>query len=399
MFETIHLGLTGLTSFSRNLTVIGNNVSNLNTPGFKASQLAFSDLVYANLATGRNDAGASLQLGSGVVAGSARMLFTQGSVRSTGNPTDLAIEGSGFFVTRAEDRTLYTRAGDFQFDADGFLVSRTGARVAAFAGGGLEDLNIAGIRATAPRATTTMRFIDNLTTTDSPHDVTVTAFDSLGGSHALTLRFTNNGGVVPGTWLVDVREGTNLIHSGTIGFGLDGTPAAGANSVFFTLPPRAGAAATPITLEFGTPGAISGGATSLSGPSSELKLQSQDGFAAGTLTQSSFDAEGVLTATYSNGQTLRHQRIALAFFDFPQNLEAVGEAAFENRTGQRVLIGAPAEGALGTIAPQSLESANVDLAQQFSELIISQRGYQASSQVVSTANEMIQQLFDIRSRR
>jgi flagellar hook protein FlgE len=108
MFETIHLGLTGLTSFSRNLTVIGNNVSNLNTPGFKASQLAFSDLVYANLATGRNDAGASLQLGSGVVAGSARMLFTQGSVRSTGNPTDLAIEGSGFFVTRAEDRTLYT---------------------------------------------------------------------------------------------------------------------------------------------------------------------------------------------------------------------------------------------------------------------------------------------------
>jgi flagellar hook protein FlgE len=142
------------------------------------------------------------------------------------------------------------------------------------------------------------------------------------------------------------------------------------------------------------------GATNFSaGADSTLSVASQDGFAAGALTEASFDADGVLVATYSNGQTLRHQRIALAFFDFPQDLEAAGDAGFENRTGQRVQLGNPREGVFGAIAAESLESANVDLAQQFSELIISQRGYQASSQVVSAANEMIQQLFDIRSRR
>src|SRR5262245_66035408 len=100
MFESIYLGLTGLSTFSRNLTVIGNNVSNLNTPGFKASQLAFSDLVYTNLFSDRNDgAGAGLQLGSGVGTGGSRMLFTQGNLRQTGNPTDVAITGHGFSFT------------------------------------------------------------------------------------------------------------------------------------------------------------------------------------------------------------------------------------------------------------------------------------------------------------
>src|SRR5919108_3587156 len=112
MFEAIHLGLTGLTTFSRNLTVIGNNVSNLNTPGFKASQLAFSDLVYRNLFSDRNDGAASaFQLGSGVGTGGTRLLFRQGEVRETGNATDVAIDGNGFFVTRQDGNTVYTRAG------------------------------------------------------------------------------------------------------------------------------------------------------------------------------------------------------------------------------------------------------------------------------------------------
>src|SRR5262245_55648942 len=125
MFESIYVGLTGLASFSRNLTVIGNNVSNLNSAGFKNSQLSFSDLAYRASFSERNDgAGAGVQIGSGVGTGATRVLFTQGNLRDTGNPTDLAVEGNGFFVLRGEAGTFYTRNGEFEFDADGFLVSR-----------------------------------------------------------------------------------------------------------------------------------------------------------------------------------------------------------------------------------------------------------------------------------
>lgn len=401
MFESIYLGLTGLTTFSRNLTVIGNNVSNLNTPGFKASQLAFSDLVYANQFSDRNDgAGSSMQLGQGVGSSGTRLLFTQGALRQTGNPTDLAIDGNGFFVTRRDDgTTVYTRAGDFQFDQAGFLVSRGGARVAAFAGGGLEDVNIAAIRTSPPRATSTIRLLDNLSSGDTTHDVAVTVFDAAGASHALTLRFNNNNAVVPRSWLVEVRDATDaVVSTGEIRFNGDGSPQAGFSTHAFILA-RPGGPATPITLELGEPGMFAGATNFSAGADSTLRLGSQDGFAAGALTESSFDARGVLVASYSNGQTLTHQRLAMAFFDFPQDLEAVGDAGFENRGAQRVQLGAAGEGVFGELAAESLESANVDLAGQFSELIVSQRGYQASSQVVSTANEMIQQLFDIRSRR
>jgi flagellar hook protein FlgE len=398
MFESIHLGLTGLSTFSRNLTVIGNNVSNLNTPGFKASQLAFSELVYANSFSDRNDgAGASLQLGQGVGSSGTRLLFTQGALRATGNPTDLAIDGNGFFVTRRDGNTVYTRAGDFQFDREGFLVSRTGARVAALAGGGLEDVNIAAIRTSPPRATSIVRLIDNLSLGDTTHDAAVTVFDAAGGRHVLTLRFNNNNAVVTRSWLIEVRDAAGVVvSSGQLRFNGDGSPLAGFSTHAFTLA-APGAPATAITLDFGAPGSFSG-ATSFA-LDSTLRAGSQDGFTTGALIEAGFDADGVLVAAYSNGQTLRHQRLALAFFDFPQDLEAVGGAGFENRGEQRVRLGAAGEGVFGTLAPESLESANVDLAGQFSELIISQRGYQASSQVISTANEMIQQLFDIRSRR
>jgi flagellar hook protein FlgE len=126
MFESIYIGLTGLSTFSRNLTVIGNNVANLNSPGFKASQLSFSELVYRNaLSQGADGSGARLQLGSGVGNSGTRVLFKQGALQQTGQDTDLAIDGSGFFVLRDQNgKTAYTRDGRFQLDADGFLISK-----------------------------------------------------------------------------------------------------------------------------------------------------------------------------------------------------------------------------------------------------------------------------------
>ena len=159
-----------------------------------------------------------------------------------------------------------------------------------------------------------------------------------------------------------------------------------------------GVPSSQIVFDFGAPGGFAGATNFSAGTDSTLRLGSQDGFAPGALQSTAFDADGVLIAKYSNGQTLRDQRLALAFFDLPQDLEPAGAARFENRGGQRVVLGNPHEGVFGTITPESLESANVDLAAQFSELIISQRGYQASSQVVSTANELVQQLLDLRKR-
>jgi flagellar hook protein FlgE len=401
MFESMYVGLTGLSTFSRNLTVIGANVSNLNTTGYKSTQLSFSDLVYRSFLSERHESGgASLQLGSGVGAGGTRVLFRQGELRQTGNATDLAISGSGFFVLRGDGGLAYTRSGEFEFGTDGFLVSRaTGQRVAGWASGQLTDIGIGALRTNPPRATATVRLIDNLSPGDTSHDVSMTVFDAAGLSHALTLRLTNNTGVTPGSWLLEVRDVADaLLSSGEIRFGGDGSPAAGFNNHVFTHAP-AGAPASVITLNFGDPGSFAGATGFSAGTDSTLRLDNQDGFGAGSLTQASFDADGVLVAAYSNGQAARGVRLALAFFDSLQDLERAEGGRFLNASSQRVTYGNPGEGLFGSVAAESVESANVDLAQQFSELIVTQRGYQASSQVIGAANEMIQQLFEIRSRR
>jgi flagellar hook protein FlgE len=400
MFEAIHIGLTGLSSFSRNLTVIGNNVANLNSPGFKASQLAFSELVYRNALSQGAGGTAPLQVGAGVGSSGSRVMFRQGNLQQTGQDSDLAVSGDGFFVLRdANGRTTYTRDGQFQFDAAGFLVSRTGARVAALAGGSLQDLSIAALRNNAPRATSVVELAGNLSIGDSDgiHETSVTVFDASGGSHALTLRFTNNTANTPRQWLVEVRNASGtVIHNGAVNFDPAGTPVSGPIEFNLASP---GAGTTRIRLDVGTAGSIRGLTNFSGGISSDARSNSQDGFGFGTLTRAAFDVDGVLTATYSNGQTARGQRIALALFSSPEELVLSGNGGFENLTGQEVVLGTPRLGPFGSVAGQSLEAANVDLAQQFSELIISQRGFQASSQIVGTANEMIQQLFDMRSKR
>jgi flagellar hook protein FlgE len=383
MLDSIYIGLTGMTSFQRNLSVIGNNVSNLNSAGFKASELSLREL----------------RDGAGVVSGTTRVMFKQGTLRQTGSATDVAVDGNGFFVLREGDKTFYTRDGGFQFDADGFLVADK-ARVAAFSGGSLRDVNIAGIRGSAPRATATVRLVDNLSSGDSDHDVTVGVFDVQGTSHSLTLHFTNTNAVTPRSWLLEVRDETgSVLSSGEIRFNGDGSPASGFSSHAFSFTPLGGVPSSPIVLDFGQPGGFAGATNFSAGTDSTLRLGSQDGFAPGALQSVTFDADGVLVAKYSNGQTLRDQRLALAFFDQPQDLASAGAARFENRTGQRIVLGNAHDGVFGAIVAESLESANVDLAAQFSELIISQRGYQSSSQVVSTANELIQQLLDLHSKR
>jgi flagellar hook protein FlgE len=396
MFESIYIGLTGLSSFSRNLTVIGNNVSNMNSAGFKNSDLSFADLVYRNVFAGTSAGGQGglTQFGSGVGIDSTRVLFTQGDLTQTGNPSNLAVQGNGFFVLRDGDKTFYTRNGGFEFNPDGVLVSTAnGMHVAAFSNGGLQDLSTTALRATPPRATSRVTLLDNLSTGDTTQDVAATVFDSGGASHALTITFTNNAATTPGSWLFTVKDTSGTLASGEVRFNGDGSPASGFNTFAFTLAPPGGVAPTQITLDFGAAGGFAGVTNFSAGADSTIRLGSQDGFAAGQIVSTAFDPDGTLVVSYSNGQTARGQKVALAFFQSPQQLEEQGGALFANPNDVPVTLGTAKSGVFGTLVGGSVEQANVDLAQQFSELIISQRGYQASSQVITTTNDMIDQLF------
>lgn len=395
MFESVYIGLSGLVGFSKGLSTISNNVANLNTPGYKREELQFLDLFYQQQASGQqNPFSGSAQLGTGLGTGSTHTIFEQGELRQTGNDLDVAIEGRGFFVVRKDGETFYTRAGQFAFDRSGFLVDRAdNARVAASNGGRLNDISINGLRVNPAKVTSAITFTDNLSSTDTQHVIDgITVFDASGGSHSIRLTFDNNNAVTAGSWNVTVSDTTGTIATGEIRFA-SGFPNPAFNSIAFTYAPP-GTTAFAINLDF------SNDVTSFSGGSdSTLQVNTQDGFATGALIETTFDSEGFLTATYSNGQTTKHDRLALATFDFEAGLILQGNNRFLAPDDVQAHIGTPGAGSPGQLRGGNIEISNVDLAQQFADLIITQRGYQGSSQVITAANEMIQQLFEIRGQR
>jgi len=403
MLTSIYTGLTGLVGFSNGLNVISNNVANINTPGYKGSTLQFQDLYYSYQIAG--DSGgdrSSLQIGSGVGTGVTTILFQQGELRDTQNPLDVAIDGNGFFILRKDGNVLYTRAGQFGFDSDGYLIDKiTGARVAALGDNGeLTDINIDDLRINPPVATTEVTFVGNLSTGSQQHLVpNMEVYDALGDTHDLSLTFINNSATTVGSWTVEVRDDTGtLLSTGEIRFQGDGTPEDGFSSMTFTYAP-AGANPQDITLDFGTPGSTTGATNYSTGTISNLQADSQNGREMGALINITFTEEGYLELSYSNGETIEDARLALAWFDNLQSLEQAGNSVFINVNDQAVRIDAPGESVMGKIAAGKIEMSNVELTGQFTDMVIIQRGYQASSQVISVSNEMIQQLFDMKARR
>ena len=262
MIDTINLGLTGLIAFSKDLSVIGDNVANINTPGFKGSKLLFAELFSQNQLGDGSTRSSSLELGSGVGTLGTQRSFQQGELRQTGNGLDAAIDGNGFFVVRKDAQTFYTRAGQFSFGADGFLVDSTGARVAALDGGAFKDITLNGLRTSPGKATSRVTFTGTLNNNDAvtaPHEVAnITLIDAAGGSQTIRVRFTNNRSVTPGSWTVEALDAAGAsIGSGEIRFSGDGTPQAGFNSFTVSFQP-AGVAASQVELFFGDPGSSAG---------------------------------------------------------------------------------------------------------------------------------------------
>jgi flagellar hook protein FlgE len=400
MLDSIYSAYTGLLSFSKGLTVLSNNVANMNTPGFKASNLNFNDLFYQFSASGGQKDPVEAQVGEGVTTSGTRIDFSQGQLGNTGNPLDAAISGLGFFVLSDGKNTYYTRDGEFQIDPQGFLVDKTnGFRVQGIQGsGGLSDINLTDLQTSAALATTQVSFVGNLSRDATSDQVAaITVYDSVGGSHTLTVNLTNNGTVTAGSWQVQVQdENSHTVGSGTIQFNPDGSPATGGNTLAVTLAPT-GAPPSKITLNFGTPGQFSAATNYSGGTTSNLKVSTSDGHAGGSLLTTSFDAQGVITLQYSNNQNAKGPQLALASFNDPETLTQLGNALFSNPAHMPVRY-ASGNGALtGTLTSNDVELSNVNLTQEFTELVILQRGYQASSQVVTVANQMIQQLTDMRT--
>ncbi len=260
--------------------------------------------------------------------------------------------------------------------------------------GQLVDISLAGLRVNAPKPTSSVKFTGNLSSTAAQDVVdSVKVIDVQGGEHLLKLTFKNNGSTTPGDWTVTVADDTGTVGTGDIHF-QNGKPDPAASSFTVTYAP-AGTTGTAITFDF------SADTTSFaSGTQSTLAVSSQDGFAVGVLTKVSFDEEGSLVMTYSNGQVVKNQRMALANFDRPDAmLEQQGGNEFTSQATILVQFGHASGGVFGKITAGAVEISNVDLSQQFSDLIVTQRGYQASSQVISTANELVQDLLDMRSKR
>ncbi len=395
MFGSIYTGLTGMMTFSQGLDVISNNVANLNTPGYKGNDLLFQDIFYRyGLSSDSGLNNPSSEIGNGVTGDRTVMREAQGEIRETGNQNDVAIDGNGLFILRDGEDTYYTRAGQFEVDDEGYLVDRVSqARVAGFEDGELVDINVSALGNNRPQATSEILLTNNLSTNGIEHQITdVEVFDALGGSHLIDIKLTNDAGL----WHVEiVDEEENVIASGgEIRFQTDGSPEEGFNRFRFQLAPD-DIPASEITLNFGEPGSFTGATSFAAGETSDLAVESQDGYTRGALIRMGFDRDGTLTVDYSNGKDSESTQLALAWFEDLQALRQIGGGLFLANEELEPIIDTPMQGVMGEIVGKSLELSNVDLTLEFTDLIIMQRGFQGSSQILTVSNEMIQQLLDM----
>jgi flagellar hook protein FlgE len=404
MFGSIYTALAGMNAYSQGLNVISNNVANLNTPGFKVSDPLFKAIVYRQIQASEGNGGGLRPQGAGVEANSAGISFMQGELRETGNSLDVAIDGSGFFVLQQDDGSYrYTRAGQLTFNEDGILVERTsGAKVlfnSTEVANGSFDIN--GYRSHEPKVTNTVTLSGTLarTSTSASYELpSITVYDAAGTSVTLRGRFTRSSDD-PLRWTVEMLGAANaVLGSGTVVFNADGTPAQDNNAV--TIPVTAtGGEPFDVTFNFGAVGSYAGVSSPATSTSSALQVQKQDGMTIGSLTTSAFDEQGQLKLTYSNGQTKTVGKLVLAQFENPEQLQALGSGMFAMKDGMQEQLGQAMVSGLGRVIGGKVEMSNVDLTRQFTDLIILQRGYQASSQVSSVANELIQTLLAMDGQR
>lgn len=396
MLGSIYIGLSGLNAYSKGLQTISNNVANLNTPGFKGASVKFTDVFSTGGGGLTFSSGPSAdKSGGGVRFAEGGIDYRQGDLRQTGGDLDLAIQGSGFLVLKKGEDTYYARTGQFSVNEKGQIALQgTEYELAVLdASRQATTLNIDAKRINPPKATTKVTFADNLSSSGTEHTVSnIAVYDSMGGKHVWQVKAKVVGASAPGEWDITVTDETSAtIATSKLKFIGSTVDISTAKITVNTTP--TGADPLSVVLDFST------GVSSFSqGPTSSLRAAVTDGNAVGSLASVTIDEDGQVKLTYSNTKTELMGAVAIADFRDPQQLVNVGSGLFENRSDGQVRLVASGDDGVGTLVSKQIEASNVNLSEEFGDLILIQRGFQASSQVVSVANDMIQQLFGIRGQ-
>jgi flagellar hook protein FlgE len=412
--------LSGLNANATALGVIGNNLANINTLAFKYSSVSFQDLVSQTVGgTSANP----MQIGLGVTTGSISPVFSQGSIQNTSEATNVAIQGNGFFIVRNNDGQSYTRAGNFSFDNSGSLVTPDGYRVQGYTqidattgqvntSSQVEDIVVPPGVLRAPAPTTSFTTLTNLNSaapTASTFTTSVQMYDAEGSPHVLTVTYTKTGA---GTW------GYQMTLPGQeVAGGVANTPylipaaQGGAGTIAFDSAGKLATVngATPADVNVTTPAWANGaaantmawnlvddttGSAALTGyaAASATSSISQDGSAPGSVNGVSITSDGSITATFGAGQTVTIGKLAIAAFNNPKGLVKLGGNRFgESQAAGQANVGTAGTGGRGTLIGSALEQSNVDMAQEFTNMILAQRGYQANSKSITVADELLQE--------
>ena len=385
MLRSMFSGISGLRAHQQMMDVTSNNIANVNTTGFKTSQTTFQDTLSQMVRSSGAPQGQSggtnpAQIGLGVKLGAISTNFGQGAAQTTGKSTDLMIQGDGFFVVRSGGEQLYTRAGAFDWDSNGSLVTTNGNIVQGWmaTGGVVNPTGTPGNiqlplgQTLPPVATTKFTMSGNLSdeaTVGTVKDVTQTIYTSTGAEQSITLKFTKKDA---DTWTLALPDGTNKDVDFT----------AGKPSV------------SPITI-----GAFTFDVSSMSAYSgaTSATVNNRDGSASGTLASYTISQSGEIIGVFSNGLKQALGQIAMANFNNVNGLEKVGNSMYRTTVNSGLpQVGVAGTGGLGVINGGALEMSNVDLAQEFTSLVIAQRGFQANSRVITTSDELLQELVNLK---
>ncbi|MCB9736845.1 MAG: flagellar hook protein FlgE [Deltaproteobacteria bacterium] len=423
IFSSLYVGMSGMRTNEGAISVIGNNIANVNTVGFKASRAVFADILSQTIL---GSAGATQQ-GQGAALAAVQRLVTQGALLGTNVTTDLAINGDGYFIVGEDPGGhQYTRNGQLQIDENGYLTTVEGLRLQGYAATDgvlatrLSSLEVNSIQA-PPLATTEIAMDVQLNRADfeplnavfdvndpegtSQYQQSITVYDSLGEAHQVEVYFTQTS---PGQWEwnavvpqgdidgTDTRDGT-VVAAGSLVFDEQGnlqTENQSQSTVQFF-----GAAPQDLTFDFGEAiddGGDGSGSSSYAATSS-LNFVNQNGYGVGTLSYLEIDPDGNITGTFTNGREQLLGRLALARFQAPDQLNALGDNLFaESEMSGEPIIGVANTGGRGEIFSGALEQSTVDLTNEFTQLITAQRGFQAASRTITTADEMLVEVVNLK---
>lgn len=401
--------ISGLSAAQSDLNVIGNNIANAGSNGFKESRAEFADVYPAsNLGTG------SITIGTGVKVAAVTQQFAQGNISFSNNNLDLAISGRGFFRLSDSGSTIYSRAGAFQLDRSNFVSNSAGMHLTGFLAdatgnitGALGDLQVSNADL-APSATTSIAVGVNLDASSAVPGIafnpanaasynsstSTTVYDSLGVSHLGTMYFRKSASNTWDTYLfVDgvQRDGPDALGFSTAGAlaSVNGVAVPPGTVTSAAFNPGGGAANMALTLDYAS-------ATQFGSPFGVNTL-SQDGYTTGRLAGVAIDQTGVVFARYTNGQSRAQGQVALSNFANPQGLQPVGNTNWAETADSGIaLTGAPATASLGVVQSGALEESNVELSSQLVKMIIAQRNFQANAQSIQTEDAMTQTIINIR---